>query len=457
MKRFYIEDLGCAKNQVDAEIMLDILQSTGAWSYTEDPQKADLILVNTCGFIEPAREESINSVFSLRAAYPEAKIVMTGCLAERYGKEMDEEFPEVDGFFGNKDLSYITTVAQDIMEGERVSCFPDYPDLSKRDYMQRKRLLSYPGSAYVKISEGCDHRCRYCAIPLIRGSLRSRRQENIVAEVEELIQTGVYEINLIAQDLAAFGSDRGSSEFMELLDTLSLLPGDFVIRLLYIHPDDFPLELPGLVKRREKILPYFDIPFQHAAVPVLKSMGRKGSAEGYLNLLASIRKELPDAVIRSTFLLGFLNENDASREELMKFVEDAELDWAGCFIYSLEEGTPAYGDRSNEEHERVIGEAESFKPRLEELQERITEERLQRWVDREVDVLIEERVSGEELLIGRIAAQAPEVDGLTVVLSDHGEPGERLRCRITRVVGVDLEAVPVTGMTAGRRTQKGVM
>jgi ribosomal protein S12 methylthiotransferase len=443
MKRCYIENLGCAKNQVDAEVMLKALTETGDWTYTKDPQQADLILINTCGFIEPAREESLDAVFSLRALCPDTKILMTGCLAQRYGQEMNEELTEVDGFFGNNDLAVITTAAENVMDGERVICMPDYPDISEREYMHRDKLLSFAGSAYVKISEGCDHRCRYCAIPLIRGPLRSRSQQDVIDEVRELIARGVYEINLIAQDLAAFGRDRGGSEFLELLDALSLLPGDFLIRLLYIHPDDFPKELPKLIRSREKIAPYFDIPFQHASVPVLRSMGRTGSAQSYLQLIEEIRAEVPDAVIRSTFLLGFLNEDQQARDELLQFVRDARLDWAGCFIYSLEEGTPAYADRSEQEHAAAIEQAEIFKPQLEAVQQQITEEQLARWVGRELPVLIEECVEGEELLIGRIASQAPEVDGLVVVLSDHGRPGDRLLCRITRVIGVDLEAIPV--------------
>ncbi len=445
MKKFYIENLGCAKNQVDAEVMLESLTESGHWIYSETAEEADLILVNTCGFIEPARIESIDTIFELREAYPEKKIVMTGCLSERYATEISEEFSEVDGFFGNRDLGKITEVADRIEAGEHVVSLPDYPDISGREYMHRDKLLNFAGSAYVKLSEGCDHRCRYCAIPLIRGGLRSRTREQVLDEVKELVDKGVYEINLIAQDLAAFGKDRGAPEFMELLDEMSLLPGKFIIRMLYIHPDDFPAELPALVKERERIIPYFDIPFQHAAVPVLRKMGRTGSAESYLKLLESIRQELPDAVIRSTFLLGFVNEDEQARQELLDFIASAQLDWVGSFIYSLEEGTPAFTDRDESTHEEVIAEAEAFKPRLEELQERITNERLERWVGREFDVLIEEVIPHEDLLIGRIPMQAPEVDGLTVVLSETGEPGDLIRCRITRTVGIDLEAVPVQG------------
>jgi ribosomal protein S12 methylthiotransferase len=444
MNYFYIENLGCAKNQVDAETMLEMLEKTGDWEYTEDASRADLILINTCGFIEPAREESLDSVFSMRADYPDAKILMTGCLSERYGKEIDRQLPEVDGFFGNRDLSFITQAAMEVIDGKRVALFPEYPDISDRDYMHRDTLLSYAGSAYVKISEGCNHRCRYCAIPLIRGEVRSRSRFSVVSEVRDLIDQGIYEINLIAQDLAAFGTDRGGDsgeEFLELMDELSSLPGNFLLRMLYIHPDDFPPELPALVSRREKIAPYFDIPFQHASEKVLRKMGRLGDARRYLALLDSIRSEVPDAVIRSTFMLGFTDEDDQARQELLDFVEAAEIDWAGTFLYSREEGTPAYRDRSEREHKQQLKKVEKFKAELEAIQERITLQRLERWVGTEIDVLIEEKIEQEDLLIGRHHGQAPEVDGLTVVLSETGKPGDLVRCRVTRVVGVDLEAV----------------
>jgi len=214
--------------------------------------------------------------------------------------------------------------------------------------------------------------------------------------------------------------------------------------MLYIHPDDFPDDLPRLVKERKNILPYFDIPFQHAAAPVLRGMGRKGSAVSYLELLQNIRETLPDAVIRSTFMLGFPGERKQHVDELMRFVEAARLDWAGLFIYSPEEGTPACRLRTPDSHKRAARSAEPRKKELEALQTAITEQQLERWVGREFDVLIEEKIEGEDLLIGRMFAQAPEVDGSTVVLSDGGAPGDVIRCGIRRRVGIDLEAVPVS-------------
>jgi ribosomal protein S12 methylthiotransferase len=439
--RVYVENLGCAKNQVDAEVMLAALEENGAWERTAEADEADLIIINTCGFIEPAREESLNTLFALRAAWPKKKIIMAGCLAERYGRQISAELHEADGFFGNLDLGRIPGFAARIMAGERAELYPELPE---REYITRRGLLSYPGSAYLKISEGCSHHCSYCAIPLIRGELRSRPFEDVLGDARRLISSGVREINIIAQDLAAYGRDRSRrSEFPELLSRLSSLEGSFVLRMLYIHPDSFPGELIRLVKERENILPYFDIPFQHAAQPILRAMGRSGTYESYLDLIESIRAELPDAVIRSTFMLGFPGERASHVARLMHFAEAARLDWAGVFIYSPEEGTPAFGLRSPAGHRAAAKRSESRRQELEALQQSVTEEPLKRWIGREFDVLIEERVAGEELLIGRMFAQAPEVDGSTVVLSDRGEPGQIIRCGIRRTVGVDLEAVPV--------------
>ncbi len=452
IKKVYIENLGCAKNQVDAEVMLNSLKETGAWEYSELSEDADLIIVNTCGFIEPAREESLNTLFELRSQYPDKKIIMAGCLSERYGKQISGDLVEADGFFGNMNLAEIPLFADQIMQGERAERYPDLPD---REYFTRQKLFSFPGSAYLKISEGCSHHCRYCAIPLIRGDLRSRPFDDIIGDAKALIDQGVTEINLIAQDLAAYGTElnsgsRGELEknfvqgnFLDLLNALSSLEGRHILRMLYIHPDDFPAGLPQLVKERQNILPYFDIPFQHAAVPVLRGMGRSGSAEQYLDLIAGIRETLPDAVIRSTFMLGFPGERRDHFNKLLDFTEKARLDWAGIFIYSPEEGTPAFTERTAASHKRAASRAEGYKLELEQLQNSITEQQLDRWIGREFDVLIEEKIEQEDLLIGRMFAQAPEVDGSTVVLTDSGKPGDVIRCGIRRRIGIDLEAVPI--------------
>ena len=347
MKKIYIESLGCAKNQVDSEILLSYAIEKG-YSVTKSAEDADIIVVNTCGFIEDAKKESIDAAISFRSLYPAKKIILSGCLAERYGNEM--EFEEVDAIFGNHDLSLFPQILDEVENGEEnIVEIPEYSDPDKeRD--DRLVLLSHPRTAYLKISEGCNHCCSYCAIPIIRGPLRSKAKEKIVAEAKRLIASGIYEINVIAQDLAAYGGDiYKKSAFVELMDELSSLDGDFVLRMLYIHPDVFPRDLLSLVKERKKILPYFDIPFQHSSEKILSSMGRTGNTEKYLSLIEEIRNELPDAVIRTTIMLGYPGEEDEDFECVKDFVRRAKFDWMGSFTYSREEDTKAFKMRNKKE------------------------------------------------------------------------------------------------------------
>ena len=436
MKRIYIESLGCAKNQVDSEILLTYALEDG-YEMTEDASEADVIVVNSCGFIESAKKESIDAFFALHRLNPDARIIMAGCLAERYGREMDLE--EASAIFGNKDLSRFP----EVLEGRERLLIPEsFEPESERD--DRRVLLNYPGSAYLKISEGCNHRCAYCAIPLIRGPLRSRPMDKVIAEAKRLIGQGIYEIDIVAQDLGAYGTDDGGpSRFVELMDRLSSLEGDFVLRMLYIHPDTFPEGLIELCRERRKILPYFDIPFQHADPKVLRPMRRTGDPETYLALIRRIRKALPDAVIRTTLMLGFPGEDREAFDTLMQFSRDARFDWMGSFLYSREEDTPAYGMRGEKEHEKAHKAAARWQKELEAAQEKVTEERLERFVGHEYTALIEDRIEGEELAIGRIYSQAPDVDGLTVIMGRDMNPGDVVRVGITKVRGLDLEGVRI--------------
>ena len=437
----YIENLGCAKNQVDAEILSCSLEKDG-WSLTDDAQKADLILVNTCGFIESAREESINTFFELRELNPKARIIVSGCLAQRYGQELSEQLPEADGIFGNRDLKQINGFVENLSPKSRL-LVPEYPDPDSEIY-DRKELFGYPGSAYLKISEGCNHRCGFCAIPLIRGGLRSRSMESILDEARTLVARGVREINLIAQDLAAYGTDQGGkSRFPELLQKITDIPGDFRVRMLYIHPDAFPFEILNMIRTNPKIIPYFDIPIQHASPALLRPMKRMGDAQVYTDLVSRIRSALPECVIRTTIMLGFPGETDADFDMVYDFVKTNRFNWMGSFVYSREEGTYAWDLTDEKTHEALSKVAARRQKKLEKLQEKITSEHLQEFVGREYDVLIEELIEGEDLAIGRIWAQAPEVDGLTVVMGRGMEPGKVYRCGITKVNGVDLEAVRI--------------
>ncbi len=444
---FALDNLGCAKNQVDAEVMIRYLMDAG-WSYSEDFEGADLIIVNSCGFIEPAKEESIETTIELRERYPDAKILMSGCLSQRYGGELRDGLKEADGIFGNRDLSRIVETAELLMREKRPEPVLSLPDYSEYD-RSRETLLSFPGSSYLKISEGCDHRCSFCAIPLVRGGLRSIPRETIIGEAERLIAKGVFEINLIAQDLAAYGKDRdpeGGSGFTSLLRELAELPGDFRLRLLYIHPDEFPGDLIPLIQEESKILPYFDIPFQHASKRVLRAMGRRGDADTYLRLVNTIREELPDAIIRTTFLVGYYGEGEEEFEELLDFQRRARFDWAGTFSYSPEEGTAALAYEEKPGFEREAEAAEEREKRLKEEQQRISEERMERFVGRSLRVLIEERVEEEELYLGRAYLQAPEVDGAVVLHAERElSPGAACSCRIVRRNNIDLEAVGENG------------
>lgn len=433
-----MESLGCAKNQVDSEILLSYAGESG-YTRTDDVTEADVIVVNTCGFIESAKEESVNTFFALREKNPDAKIIMAGCLAQRYGKEMELE--EADAIFGNHDLSYFPQVLEDVEKKERTVLVPEYPD-PDRERDDRNELLSFPRSAYLKISEGCNHCCSYCAIPVIRGPLRSRPFEKVVKEAERLISTGVYEINVVAQDLGAYGLDLyGKSRFVELMDNLSSLPGDFVLRMLYIHPDTFPEELIDLVAKREKILPYFDIPVQHANHEVLLAMKRTGSGKVYGDLFGRIRKKNPDAVIRTTLMLGYPGEDRAAFEELLTFIEEAKPDWMGSFLYSREEDTPAYRMRNQKDHDKAQREAKKWQKELEEKQSDITQKSLERFVGRTYKALVEETIEGEDLAISRIYSQAPDVDGLTVIMGRGLKSGDVVNVGIRSVRGVDLEGI----------------
>jgi ribosomal protein S12 methylthiotransferase len=424
-RAFYLESLGCAKNQVDSELMIAALEAAG-WRRAEAPADASVLIVNTCGFISDAKRESIETCLALRR--PGARLIMAGCLSERYAGELAGQLPEVDAFMGNRDPAGVVALAEGRAAGR-----------AGRPY-ERVHLLSYPGSAYVKVAEGCGNRCTYCAIPLIRGDLASRPAPDVLAEIRGLLDRGVRELVLIAQDLGSYGKDRGGEGLDGLLRRIARLRGGFWVRLLYIHPDHFPRGVLDVMAADPRFLPYFDLPFQHASPRILMSMGRRGDPEANLGLLQEIRGRLPGAVIRSTFLVGFPGETDDDFSLLLDFQARARPDWLGAFAYSREEDTPAYGMKG-----RVARRtAEARKAEIERRQVGITAAALEAQVGRTLDVLIEERIQGDELSLGRSYLQAPDVDGLVVVRRGL-EPGERVPVRLDRRNGVDLEGEPVGG------------
>lgn len=413
--------------------------TAGGWRRTAAPEEAGTIIVNSCGFIEPAKQESIDTALAFASAYPAARIVMAGCLSQRYPDELAREMPELAAVVGNRDPARIAEFLRSLDLSPQRVFLPPGPASS----LPRKVLLSLPGSAYVKIAEGCDNRCSFCAIPLIRGGLRSRPSREIASEVRELLDAGVVEINLVAQDLAAFGRDSGET-LTGLLTRLLRDPRTFWLRLLYVYPEHFPPQLLTLCRQDPRLLPYFDIPFQHASRTVLRRMGRSSQADENRALVGRIRDALPEAFIRSTFLVGFYEETDRAFDELLAFQDAVQLDWLGVFAYSPEDGTPAARfEGSLELPDPAVAEAR--RDAVRERQEAITERRVDRLVGAELDVLVEELVPRESLAIGRCYAHAPEVDGAVVLTTgeERVRPGELVRCRVFRRNGLDVEAAPL--------------
>ena len=428
---YYIDPFGCAKNQVDAEIIMARLNQAG-WASIDDPHKADLIIVNSCAFIETAKQESINAVLTWKKQYPEKKILLAGCLSQRYRSELEENLSEADGFLGCTELDNSAEKAAELIGLSS-------PKLPKARGPGLRPLLGFPGSAYIKISEGCSNNCSYCAIPLIRGPLQCRSIPNIIEECKKLLNRDIKELCLIGQDLASYNNnDKGLAD---LLKAIAALPGNFWLRLLYLHPDHFPLDILDIIAGDKRFLPYFDIPFQHASPRLLSLMGRNGNAESYLHLLDTIRAGLPDAVIRSTFLVGFPSESEEDFIKLLDFQEKARFDWLGIFTFSREEGTAAYSMKG-----RISKKiAQLRKTLMEQNQIPITEENMNRFIGRTMDVLVEEAI--DDLWLGRVFCQAPEVDGAAVIQTEKQagnidkapKPGDMIRGTVVGRAGFDLE------------------
>ncbi|MDA3951619.1 MAG: 30S ribosomal protein S12 methylthiotransferase RimO [Spirochaeta sp.] len=438
MASVYIENLGCAKNQVDAEVMGARLEDAG-WTWTDVAEQADLIVINTCGFIEPAQQESIDTTLAFLNAYPDTPVTLAGCMAQRYADELAGGMPEIAGVFGNREPHRIDVVVRRITDhhaehGPLVWVPEGEPVITAHP---RNRLLSHPGSAFIKIAEGCNHSCSFCAIPSIRGRLRLRPVGDILREFRELRAAGIFEFNLIAQDLAAWRD--GGDGFPALISALLAEPGEFWLRPLYLYPDTFPEELLAIAASDARLLPYFDLSFQHASRSVLRRMGRPGDAAAYLALIQRIRAVLPDAALRSSFIVGFPGETDEDIAELRSFLETARLEWVGVFEYSAQDGTPAAAMR-----DPVSAQLSARrKAEIEAGQEQIVADRLGRRVGAEYTVLVEDRIQGTEIALGRSRLHAPDVDGLVVV---HGcpetvVPGSVITAETTGVSGVDLQAV----------------
>lgn len=428
--------LGCAKNQVDAERMLARLQEKG-YRLVSEAGMADVAIVNTCGFIEDAKKEAIEEILELAKLKQEGRIkalIVTGCLSERYREEVARELPEVDAVLGIGANARIAEVVADALQGKRTLLFPPKEELP----LEGERVQTTPYYyTYLKIAEGCDNCCSYCAIPMIRGGYRSRGMEEIVAEAERFAKNGVKELNIVAQDTTRYGEDLyGSPALPALLKKLCRIEGIVWIRLLYCYPDRVTDELLETMAREEKILPYLDLPLQHCDAQVLRRMNRRGDSESLLELLKKIRARVPGVTLRTTVMVGFPGEGEEAFEALMRFVQEARFDRLGCFAYSAEEGTPAALFE-----EQV---PEKVKARRQELvmeaQERIMEEKSEAQIGCTLPVMVEgyDRYAGS--FFGRSPADAPEVDGKVFFTAKRRsiDAGEIVRVRVTDQMEGDL-------------------
>lgn len=430
---FRIVSLGCVKNQVDAEIMDGVLRRLG-WQAVQSG--SDWVLVNTCGFIRSAQEESLAVTQALLDAGE--RVVLTGCLSQRWAHALLKAYPKLAGCFGNRRPELIGEfLLHRLSRGERV-WLPEAEGADVDEAYRDRPLHGLPFVAFVKLSEGCDHRCAYCAIPLIRGPQRDRPQAAVLREVEALLARGVREINLVAHDLASWGGG-----LVELVKTLDRWPGRWWLRLLYLYPERFPLSLVDLLAEANHLVPYFDLPIQHGSPTVLKRMGRSPQGPSLLlDLAARLRQRRPEVALRTTFIAGYRGETEEEFQQLVDFQGQLEPDWAGIFPYSHEEGTPAFGaiDLGPLPPSGVVKKRVR---RFERLQMAITRRRLEARLGTRVEVLVEERLEGTSTVLARAPFQAPEVDGLVVVTGTAAQPGDFLDVELQAVRGVDLLARPL--------------
>ena len=415
-KKVGMVSLGCPKNQVDAEIMLKKLVDAG-YILVQEADKADLVIVNTCGFIEDAKKESIDAILEM-VDYKEdgmlAKILVTGCLAQRYADEIFAELPEVDGVIGIGANDDIVAVCDALFESdEPYSAFPDKENLP----LDGGRILTTPEyTAYLKIAEGCSNCCTYCAIPSIRGGFRSRKMEDILEEANMLCEKGVKEIILVAQDTTKYGEDLyGELKLPELLGELNKIEKLQWIRLLYCYPDRITDELIKAIAENEKVCNYIDIPMQHADGKILEAMNRRGDKESLLKLVEKLRDNVPGIILRRTFITGFPGETDEEFTTLSEFVMEAKLDRVGCFAYSREEGTVAYDLPDQVDPEVAAQRAEIIM----EQQYRIAEEKLGGCVGKVFDVLVEGYDPYTDSYYGRTYMDAPDIDNTIVFTSGY--------------------------------------
>lgn len=429
MKILFVS-LGCDKNLVDSEVMLGLLRDRHH-DITNDEAEAEVIVVNTCSFIHDAREESIQTILEMAELKKSGQcrlLIVTGCLAEKYKDEILEELPEVDAVVGTTAYDRICDVIDRSLEGERVQSFES---IDRLPLVNTRRVLTTGGySSYLKIGEGCDKHCTYCIIPKLRGNYRSVPLENVLKDARQLAESGVTEINIVAQETTTWGKDiYGEKRLPMLLKELCKVEGIRWIRLLYCYPEEITDELIQVIKEEPKICHYLDMPIQHSSDAILKRMGRRTSRQELEDIIGKLRREIPDIALRTTLITGFPGETEEDHENLKSFVETMGFDRLGVFTYSPEEGTPA--ERMPDQVPEEVKEERRDELML--LQQQISAEKTEQMVEKTLDVLVEGRIPEEGIYVGRTYRDAPEVDGYIFI---HAEE---------EIISGDFVTVKVTG------------
>lgn len=434
--------LGCSKNQVDAERLLALLPK-GEFAVCPDPGQCQVVIVNTCGFIEDAKQESIDTILEFAALKERGDLrclVVTGCLAQRYREELVREIPEADVVLGIGRNGEIAAAIRNALEGNRVLAFGPKEDLS----LEGDRVLAGPPySAYVKVAEGCSNRCSYCAIPLIRGDFRSRPLENILEEVRSLAARGIKEVNLVAQDTSRYGLDLyGAYRLPELIHQVCAVEGIHWVRILYCYPDRITGELIAAMASEPKVCKYIDIPVQHGSGKVLREMNRQGDRRSILDVVRRLREGIPGVAIRTTMIAGFPGETEEDFAELQALVAEGKFDRLGCFAYSQEEDTPA-GEREDQLPEELRRHRADL---IMEQQAPIAFAIAQSQVGRTMEVLVEGKKGGQ--YYGRCYMDAPDIDTKVFFTSrTQCRPGDFVPVRITAALEYDLAGEAVEGGT----------
>lgn len=441
-KKVHFISLGCPKNLVDSEIMAGTLMKDG-FEVVSEAEEAETIIVNTCGFIEDSKRESIQKILEvseLKSQGSVKRVVVAGCLTQRYKDELVEGLPEADLFVGSGEFQNIAKILKGHREGNKQKTFFHLPTYLQEE--ETPRVNSQPSHrAYLKISEGCLKRCSFCAIPHIRGNLQSRSLSHIISEAQLLAAGGVKELIIISHDFTDYGWDlrKKNPEAIEnpvsLLKALSEVEGIEWVRVLYLYPDGITPEMIDLIKNNKKLVKYFDMPLQHINNEVLKRMNRKMTRQEIETAVTLIRKEIPEAVIRTQFIVGFPGETEEAFEELLDFVDEQQFDRVGCFKYSPEENTP--GGRMVDQIDEEV--KQNRFDQLMTLQQEISRERQQAMVGKVVEVLVEGLSEETELLLqGRTSQQAPEIDGIVLINEGEAKAGDIVKVEITEAMEYDL-------------------